>query len=94
MTVAERAIGIGLPSTGVDDRDRFSRGISSAITRDTWPAATWGLPSRDRIFPVDGDEVLGELERVRPPSLGVRSDDGVAGCFMVDLSKLLEVNQK
>lgn len=94
LTVLEMAIGMGLPpSTGVDDRDRFSSGMSSA--RICW--TTCGLPSRDLILGVVAaveDPVRGEEDLVRLcgcPSVGVRSEDGVAGCFMVDLSKLLNV---
>lgn len=91
-------MGIGFPpSTGVDDRDRFSSGMSSAVVRPaTPPPTTWGLPSLDRILPgVElADDVLGDEDLVRCPSLveGVLSEDGVAGCFIVDLSKLLNVN--
>lgn len=80
----DTAIGIGFPpSTGVDDRDRFSSGMSSAADMR---CCTWGLFSRERKFP----GVLGDEDRVRWPSLFLR-EAGVAGCLMVDLSKLLEV---
>lgn len=87
MTVTE--IGIDLPSTGVDDRERFSRGISSVDGRST----TWGLLSLDlSLAPVPDD--LGDEDLVLPGLSLERREDGVAGCFMVDLSKLLHVNNK
>lgn len=89
MPVTE--IGIDLPSTGVDDRERFSRGISSVDGRGT----TCGLLSLDRSFApaaaVDVD--LGDEDLVLPGLSLDRREDGVAGCFMVDLSKLLDVNK-
>lgn len=88
MTVTE--IGIDLPSTGVDDRERFSRGISSVDGRGT----TCGLLSLDRSFaPAAAVDDLGDEDLVLPGLSLDRREDGVAGCFMVDLSKLLDVNK-
>lgn len=62
--------------------------MSSAADRNNG-LPTWGLLSRDRSLPGVEFDVLGDDDRVLWPSLPVRSDDGVAGCFIVDLSKLL-----